>query len=222
MQRLTNFTQYCNTLDAKSFNSNIKEIFTNSNQLINFFSYRVFIIVKNNELDSLKGTFQEIPTLILNYLSSINNYIKSCAQNLKNEQNQLMQGINNNNVVVKQESTQYLNESDFLIGTITGAFKVIQKIFNIITLKTGSMDKLLEATTRSINNLDSKIRSAPTGFDGLKDIFLSKDLGIILGGTIAAIGIFVILRRLLNKAIQFIKSKWRGLMNWSRGEDYYD
>ena len=168
-------------------------------------------------MDSLQSTFQTIPQLILNYLSSINNYIKSSTQDLKNQQNQLQQQINTN---IRQESIEYLNENDIVEGTLSGVVKVASKIFNIFTLKEKSIDNLMNSTTGALNRLSDTIKRSPANFEGMKNIFLSRELGVVLGGTVAAIGIFVVMRRLFNKTIQFIKSKWHGLMSWSRGENY--
>ena len=221
IENLTRFLNYCNSLNDQKFNDEIKDIFKRSNELINFFSCRVFIIVKNNNLITLEPTFREIPQLILNYLSTITNYVKTSTEAMKNESHKISQNLNDNvsQKSLTNESMIYLTELDFITIVGTGILKFLNKFIRIIDFRSNSIQNMTNSITNGINRLSSRIRSASPGFEGLKDIFLSKEMGYALGGTIAVLGIFVILRRFFNKTIQFIKNKWSQLMSYSRGED---
>ena len=226
IENLKQFSNYCNSLNDQKFNDEIKNIFTRSNELINFFSCRVFVIVKNNNLIALEPTFREIPQLILNYLSTITNYIKTSTETIKNESHKMPQNINNaqqlNNApqkVVSNESMTYLTELDFITNIGSGFLNFLNKFIRIIDFRSNSLQNMTTSITNEISKLSDKIKSAPPGFNGLKDIFLSNEMGRVLGGIIAALGIFVILRRFFNKTIQFVKNKWSQLMSYSRGEN---
>jgi len=90
------------------------------------------------------------------------------------------------------------------------AFK---SIYKLITFKNDSLHEACNKFGGSLNDLESAATSA--GNDYTK-FFTSEAFGSALGGLLAIVVSFAIVRKIFYKVVGFIKNTWRDFWNWSR------
>ena len=90
------------------------------------------------------------------------------------------------------------------------AFK---SIYKLITFKNNSLHEACDKFGGSLSSLESAATSA--GNDYTK-FFASESFASALGGLLAIVVSFAIVRKIFYKVIGFIKNTWRDFWNWSK------
>ena len=208
-----NFSQYCNKLNEEEFSNNIANIYKTTGGILGQFSSNIFKIMEKNQLDELKSFVIQLPQEFLNTMASLANYLKNANNELINQKDNLVNKLDEYKKFNVNQQESYipmnnLNEDGFLYGISQGILGFIGNSLKLITDKNFTLDSSL---TR-ISNVFSRISNTTSKLDlsnSWKEIgsfFTSSQMGVLVGGLIAAAGSYVLIKKLFTNV--FICILW--------------
>lgn len=227
--RLIKFTKYTNSLNQESFDKYIKEIFKNVKSLLNYFSTNVVKFIYDNNLESmLDKELQGLPQNIIYLLKAFKVYIEQSNKKLQDNKQtitvKMKEYKDSNRSKTINESISYillLDEGDndskpnALTHFVSGGVGAIKGLFNLFSFRSNRISSACKSFEGSLDKLNSAAIECSKSHNYLQ-FFTSEGFTSCLGGLLALVLAFAVIKKVFSKLVNGIKNTWNDFWEWTR------